>query len=121
MDLGRQIWKRGFEEVNLGRQIWGGGFGKVGSTLVPLSACWQGLLLECRKEARDGSSGDMQGGLFGQLGSGCIGGSVGTFLLVKPLVWGTQVLLKSHFLAAVLLLGSGWHPLGWRWGIVMST
>lgn len=60
----------GFEEVNLGRQIWGGGFGEVGSTLVPLSACWQGLLLECRKEARDGSSGDMQGGLFGQLGVG---------------------------------------------------
>lgn len=31
-------------------------------------------------------------------------GSVDTFLLVKPL--GMQVLLKSHFLAAVFLLGS---------------
>jgi len=88
-DVRRRIWRGRFGEVDSGelhleewicggrfgkagleRLIWGGGFGEVGSTLVPLSACWQGLLLECRKEARDGSSGDMQGGLFGQLGVG---------------------------------------------------
>lgn len=105
--------------MNLGRQTGGGGFGKGGSTAVPLSACWQGLLLECRTEARDGSGGDMQDGLFGQLGSGCVCGSVGTFLLVKPFFGHTGAAEITLSGCCVSVGVRGWHPPGWRCGVLL--